>query len=260
MACASVRADDGRDPSSVRRKPGAVRCWAMRRGSLIALLVLAWASIVLLRRLLRWPRLWEGTIRDFDREPVTPGAIVFMGSSSIRFWETLGRDMAPLPAQNRGFGGATVAGVNVYARRILARLPHPRDPLAVVRDLDLQPDERAGGEVGEFDRAAQARQAPLPGGALGRRDGPPRGVEEGSLQVHEDLVRLDRSAEVADGHGDGRLHDGPPRGGPRQHRRGGHYPSIRLPAGGRPDRRPCAISPACPRPSTWPCSGTCTAT
>jgi lysophospholipase L1-like esterase len=125
----------------------------MHRGSLIALLVLAWASIVLLRRLLRWPRLWEGTIRGFDREPVTPGAVVFMGSSSIRFWETLGRDMAPLPAQNRGFGGATVAGVNVYARRILARLPHPRAILLYAGVNDLAwgvPEERVLEDIQRF--------------------------------------------------------------------------------------------------------------
>jgi lysophospholipase L1-like esterase len=109
----------------------------MRRAPLLGLLLLACVIVLVGRRLLRWPRLWESTIRGFDAEPVVSGAVVFMGSSSIRFWETLRRDMAPLPALNRGFGGATVAGVNFYARRILARTPSPRALLlyAGVNDL-----------------------------------------------------------------------------------------------------------------------------
>jgi len=109
----------------------------MHRAPLLSLVVMAFVGVFLLRRLLRWPRLWELTIQAFDREPVTAGAVVFVGSSSIRFWTTLARDMAPLHVQNRGFGGATVAGVCFYARRILVRTPDPRAILlyAGVNDL-----------------------------------------------------------------------------------------------------------------------------
>jgi hypothetical protein len=48
-----------------------------------------------------------GAFEESDREsPPDPGGIVFVGSSSIRFWSTLEDDMAPLPVVNRGFGGA----------------------------------------------------------------------------------------------------------------------------------------------------------
>jgi lysophospholipase L1-like esterase len=80
----------------------------------------------LFRCILRAPGLWAGAIRAFEREPVQRDAVVFIGSSSLRFWTTLAADLAPLPALNRGFGGATIVGVNLYAPRILARTPDPR--------------------------------------------------------------------------------------------------------------------------------------
>jgi len=72
---------------------------------------------------------WESTIRKFEKAdrtaPPKPGVIVFTGSSSILLWRTLGQDMFPLAVVNRGFGGAQIAHVSYYARRII--LPyHPR--------------------------------------------------------------------------------------------------------------------------------------
>lgn len=50
------------------------------------------------------------------------GALVFYGSSSIRKWETLRTDFAPLPVVNCGFGGATLKEMNYYFRRLIAPL------------------------------------------------------------------------------------------------------------------------------------------
>lgn len=56
------------------------------------------------------PLEWSADLAAFaraDREtPSAPGGVVFVGSSSIRLWDTLARDMAPLPVLNRGFGGS----------------------------------------------------------------------------------------------------------------------------------------------------------
>src|SRR5690606_17889033 len=53
---------------------------------------------------------WEPDIQAFeaaDREqPPTPGGVVFVGSSSIRMWETLQEDFEGLDVVNRGFGGS----------------------------------------------------------------------------------------------------------------------------------------------------------
>lgn len=46
---------------------------------------------------------------------------LFVGSSSIRFWNSLANDMAPHPVLNRGFGGSTLHEVNHYFDRIVAK-------------------------------------------------------------------------------------------------------------------------------------------
>ncbi|HOX08988.1 MAG TPA: SGNH/GDSL hydrolase family protein [Planctomycetota bacterium] len=75
---------------------------------------------------------WEPEIREFEaqdrKSPPPAGAVVFVGSSSIRLWETLAADMAPLAVVNRGFGGSTMADVLKYANRIVI----PCRPRAVV--------------------------------------------------------------------------------------------------------------------------------
>ncbi len=75
---------------------------------------------------------WEPAIGAFEtqdrRQPPQPGQVVFVGSSSIRFWHTLAADMAPAPVLNRGFGGAQLRDVLRYANRIIL----PYQPRAVV--------------------------------------------------------------------------------------------------------------------------------
>lgn len=69
------------------------------------------------------PAVWEDAIADFaaadEDAPPPDGAVLFVGSSTIRLWETLAEDMAPLPLYRRGFGGAKVNDVLVYANRII---------------------------------------------------------------------------------------------------------------------------------------------
>jgi len=47
------------------------------------------------------------------------GSILFIGSSSIRMWDSLEVDMAPMKAINRGFGGSTLPEVIHYADQII---------------------------------------------------------------------------------------------------------------------------------------------
>lgn len=48
-------------------------------------------------------------------------AVLFVGSSSFRFWSTLAEDMAPRVVINRGFGGSTIADINRYFDETVAR-------------------------------------------------------------------------------------------------------------------------------------------
>ena len=66
---------------------------------------------------------WEKDIAAFeqaDREH-TPekGAILFIGSSSIRMWKTLAEDFPQHRVLNRGFGGSEIADSVNYADRIV---------------------------------------------------------------------------------------------------------------------------------------------
>jgi hypothetical protein len=60
--------------------------------------------------------------------PPAACSTIFVGSSTIRRWESLVADMAPLPAVNRGFGGARMDQVNVYFDQTVGR----HNPRAVV--------------------------------------------------------------------------------------------------------------------------------
>jgi len=75
---------------------------------------------------------WRKAIRRFEKsdlaQPPKPGVIVFTGSSSINYWETLAQDMAPLKLVNRGFGGSQMAHMTYYATKIVL----PYFPSAVV--------------------------------------------------------------------------------------------------------------------------------
>ena len=77
-----------------------------------------------------------------DRDhPAPERPIVFVGSSSIRLWETLQKDMAPLPVLNRGFGGAQLSHVVHFVDRTVIQY-HPRAVVLYAGDNDL--DERTG--------------------------------------------------------------------------------------------------------------------
>lgn len=49
----------------------------------------------------------------------SPGGVLFIGSSSIRFWTTLAQDFPELPVFNRGFGGSQIADSVRYINRIV---------------------------------------------------------------------------------------------------------------------------------------------
>lgn len=66
---------------------------------------------------------FEGAIREFERqdslEPVTPGVVLFTGSSSVRFWQSLNEDFPDHQVLNRGFGGSEFSDLIHYADRVI---------------------------------------------------------------------------------------------------------------------------------------------
>jgi len=72
------------------------------------------------------PLPFEAEIAAFEaadrKNPPPSGAVLFVGSSSIRLWKTLAQDFPELSVINRGFGGSIIADSVRYARRII--IPH----------------------------------------------------------------------------------------------------------------------------------------
>lgn len=69
------------------------------------------------------PAFFEREIVAFEEQdasqPPAPGGVVFVGSSSIRFWDSLIEDMAPAPVIQRGFGGAQMSHVLHNVHRVV---------------------------------------------------------------------------------------------------------------------------------------------
>ena len=64
--------------------------------------------------------------RAADLKQMPPaGAVLFMGSSSIRLWTTLAQDIPEIPVINRGFGGSQIFESTLYADRIAVPY-HPK--------------------------------------------------------------------------------------------------------------------------------------
>jgi len=57
-------------------------------------------------------------LQDTKRMPPN-NALLFIGSSSIRYWKSLKEDMSPFQVINRGFGGAHIAHVNRHFDKIV---------------------------------------------------------------------------------------------------------------------------------------------
>ncbi len=97
------------------------------------------------------PEFWQSQIiayEELDREaPPEHGKVLFVGSSSIRFWDTLEEDMAPLDVLERGFGGANLSHVTYFANRIV--LPYkPRAIVLYAGDNDfIGPQPKSAQEV-----------------------------------------------------------------------------------------------------------------
>jgi lysophospholipase L1-like esterase len=111
------------------------------------------------------PGLFDSEIAAFKRQDAQAfpgyGRILFVGSSSIRRWVTLERDMQPVDVLNRGFGGAQIVHVNHYFRDIVA----PYRPSAIVfycGENDLFAGKSAATVVRDFERFLELRDQWLP--------------------------------------------------------------------------------------------------
>lgn len=83
---------------------------------------------------------WEQDIQRFEAQdrvhPPARDGVIFVGSSSIRFWNTLARDFPSTMVLNRGFGGSEIRDSTWFADRII--IPHaPRQVVLYAGDNDI---------------------------------------------------------------------------------------------------------------------------
>jgi lysophospholipase L1-like esterase len=69
------------------------------------------------------PRQWEKDIAAFEAQdrtnPPRKGAVLFLGSSSVRLWKTLTNDFPGFRVINRGFGGSHLPDATHFIDRIV---------------------------------------------------------------------------------------------------------------------------------------------
>jgi lysophospholipase L1-like esterase len=88
------------------------------------------------------PTLWEPDIAKLEANTALLNKhherVLFVGSSSIRFWHTLADDMSPLTIIQHGFGGATINDVVHFSDRLINAF-NPRAVVIFAGTNDVTP-------------------------------------------------------------------------------------------------------------------------
>jgi lysophospholipase L1-like esterase len=110
------------------------------------------------------PARFENEIAAFehwDRQNYFPeGAILFVGSSSIRMWPTA-ESLPNLPVINRGFGGSHISDVNHFAERIVLKYS-PRLIVFYSGDNDIESGKSPQQVLDDFQEFAKLVNEKLP--------------------------------------------------------------------------------------------------
>jgi hypothetical protein len=101
-------------------------------------------------------RFWEKDIQKFEQldnsEKYPDDAILFAGSSSIRLWTSLDKDMAPYHIIQRGYGGAKLSDFVVYAGRIFDPHQCKAIVLFIANDITGSDKDKGPAEVASLFR------------------------------------------------------------------------------------------------------------
>lgn len=110
-------------------------------------------------------KIWETEINRFaeiDRAQTPPeGAILFVGSSSIRLWESLRADFPQFKVINRGFGGSQFEDVNYFFNKIVTPYK-PEKIVLYVGENDVDAKQTAENILEDFKTFVALRDKNLP--------------------------------------------------------------------------------------------------
>ncbi len=94
---------------------------------------------------------WETDIQaleQLDRTETDPErAVLFLGSSSIRRWDSIAQDMAPYPVIRRGYGGAKYSDLAVFIDRLVKSHKFSAAAIFVGNDVAGKEDDKSPEEV-----------------------------------------------------------------------------------------------------------------
>ena len=103
---------------------------------------------------------------DKLRQP-QPDGVLFVGSSSIRFWAHLSQDFQSMPVViNRGFGGSTMADCHHFVQQLVVQY-RPRQVMVYAGDNDLAEGRTPAQVLESFQGFVRAVRAELPGARIG---------------------------------------------------------------------------------------------
>jgi lysophospholipase L1-like esterase len=112
-----------------------------------------------------WARDIAALTANDTTQPPPAGGVVFVGSSSIRLWETLATDFPGITTINRGFGGSELADSVFYADRIV--LPYrPRLVVLFAGTNDLKNGKTPETVLADFQAFRTKLHGALPGTRL----------------------------------------------------------------------------------------------
>ncbi|WP_345777983.1 SGNH/GDSL hydrolase family protein [Lysobacter capsici] len=115
-------------------------------------------------------REWEPTVQAWEAEDARvrrmPGAVVFVGSSSIRYWTTLAEDFPGVVSINRGYGSSRVYDSVYYADRIVNAY-QPRAVVFYAGENDLNEGRSPQQVRDDFAAFVQRVQAGTPKARIG---------------------------------------------------------------------------------------------
>lgn len=96
-------------------------------------------------------RKWQQDIQALEAldatETYPTDSILFIGSSSVRLWNTIAEDMWPYSVIQRGYGGAKYSDLAVFAQRLITPHRYRAMVIFVGNDVVGKPDDRTPEEV-----------------------------------------------------------------------------------------------------------------
>lgn len=135
------------------------------RASLFGLLLTLFCALLAFSPLRADPAIWKAAIDELTKldaeHPPAPHGIVFVGSSSIRFWTTLEQDFPGLPVIRRGFGGSGLADSVFYFDRIVLRY-QPDTVVLYAGENDIHADVSPENVAKNFESFRQKLRTALP--------------------------------------------------------------------------------------------------